>query len=167
MLFQLFPEVVFGCSRTRAMPAPYPGSDFWVNDLILTYWYRNVHHNFPGEFALRFLILSPLASACAESLVQWSIQVLDQFLLYLGYSKDKITPCRIGMLVHVPCWCCFCYRNAYTEWDGLQATSSGHSGVRPWLHGRSAEPHIQYIHTGRIKLDCLTLYSHQLSRLPD
>lgn len=52
-----------------------------------------------GLLILSFL----LASACAESPVQWLTQLPAQFLLNLGYSKDENVCWGIDVLAPAPC----------------------------------------------------------------
>lgn len=48
--------------------------------------------------------------------------------------------------------CISCFRNPDPERDGVQAAAPGHGGLWPRLHGRSAEPHLQYLHPGKASL---------------
>lgn len=46
-----------------------------------------------------------------------------------------------------PCAAAF-PRDSDPERDGFQEAPPGHRGLRPGLHGRGAEPHIQHLHPG-------------------
>lgn len=52
-------------------------------------------------------------------------------------------------LVILSVWLSLFTRDSYSEWNGVQASSSWNCGVRDGLDGWSAEPRVQRLHTGK------------------